>query len=244
MDKIKVSICVTSYNRSEQTIRSFKDVLHHSMVDEVVIVDDCSDLGHYNTLKYMVDRINVELSSTKVYLFRNEKNLDCYRNKRRAIELARNEWVIILDSDNIIDTEYLNFLRFYLHGGISRNTIIQPSFAKPSFDFRKYAGFWISTLNVWQYIDDPSFEVMLNAMNYCVNRDQYLQVFDESVDPVTSDSIYQNYNWFKSGGMMYVAKGVEYEHPISQDSHYKHNHKRTPPGFHEDIVQRIRDFKK
>jgi hypothetical protein len=84
---------------------------------------------------------------------------------------------------------------------------------------------------------------MLNAMNYFVHRDEYLRVWDGSIDPVTSDSLFQNYNWLKAGNEISVLPELEYEHRVHSGSHYQNNVRRTPRGFHESIIQKLKELR-
>jgi hypothetical protein len=137
---------------------------------------------------------------------------------------------------------WINYIVNLWIGAINR--ILNPSFAKPHFDFRMHQCTLIDKSNVHEYyMHSGSFQTMLNAMNYFVNRDEYLRVWDGSIDPVTSDSLYQNYNWLKAGNSIYVVPGLEYEHRVHSGSHYQNNVRRTPQGFHESIVQKLKELK-
>lgn len=230
-----ISLCLTTYNRTDLLYESFRQLINDERISEIVIVDDASPEEVYQTIAWQTKALE------KVKLYRNETNLDCYRNKKRAVELAMNEWVIIGDSDNIFTPEYVNAL-FSMDGWASR-TVYQPSFAKPHFDFRVYSGKFIDRTNVNQFMGDATFQTMLNAMNYFVNKDEYLRVWDGSIDPITSDSIFQNYNWLKGDNSIYVVPGLIYEHRVHNQSHYQNNVRRTPRGFHESIVQKIKDLR-
>lgn len=231
-----ISLCLTTYNRTDLLYESFLQLVNDDRISEIVIVDDASPEEVYQTIAWQTKAI------PKVKLYRNETNLDCYRNKKRAVELASNEWVIIGDSDNVFTPEYVE--RLYLDGFIwNSKVIMQPSFAKPHFDFTKYNLQIVGNANVSHFMVDPTFQTMLNAMNYFVNRDEYLRVWDGSVDPVTSDSIFHNYNWLKAGNSIYVVPGLHYEHRVHDQSHYQNNVRRTPRGFHESIVQKLKDLR-
>jgi glycosyltransferase involved in cell wall biosynthesis len=99
----KISLAITSHNRSNKTIRSFSNVLSDDRITEIIIVDDHSDDKNFNDLS---NQINL-LKSPKLKIHRNTKNLGAFLNKCRAIDLTSNDWVILLDSDNIIDIHYL-----------------------------------------------------------------------------------------------------------------------------------------
>jgi hypothetical protein len=182
-------------------------------------------------------------SIPKVKLFRNEKNLDCYRNKRESVDRAANEWVIVFDSDNIMTKSYIDRVENLFVAGLNKKTIYQPSFAKPHFNFTRHEGLLVDQTNVGKRLTDDTFGTMLNAMNYFVSREEYLRVWDGSIDPVTSDSIFHNYNWLKAGNSIYVVPGLEYEHRVHNGSHYQNNVRRTPQGFHESIIQKLKELK-
>lgn len=216
-------------------LQSFEWVVDDPRVNEIVIVDDASTNNSSGYVIGLEHRYRPKVKS-----FVNEKNLDCYRNKREAISKATNEWVIILDSDNIITKEYIDRIEELWAAGLNTKTVYQPSYAKPHFNFTAYESFLIDKHNVGKYMADPFFSTMLNAMNYFVNKEEYLRVWDGSVDPVTSDSIFQNYNWLKAGNNIYVVPGLEYEHRVHNGSHYQNNVRRTPHGFHQEIENKIK----
>jgi glycosyltransferase involved in cell wall biosynthesis len=231
-----ISLCLTTYNRTDLLFESFQQVIDDDRISEIVIVDDHSPMEVFNTIHEHTKDI------PKVKLYRNEKNLDCYRNKREAVSKATNEWVIIFDSDNIMTKGYVDrvsSLDWVGHKGV----VYQPSFSKPHFDFRRYEAQVVNRSYVAYLMNDGTFQTMLNAMNYFVNRDEYLRVWDGSVDPVTSDSIFQNYNWLKAGNSIYVVPGLEYEHRVHNGSHYQNNVKRTPRGFHDSIIQKLKELR-
>jgi glycosyltransferase involved in cell wall biosynthesis len=235
--QMNISLCITTYNRTELLFESFEQVINDPRVSEIVIVDDHSPIGLFTDISYKLQ------DNDKVKLFRNDVNLDCYRNKREAVSKATNEWVIIFDSDNIMTRQYIDRIENLFIGGLNAKTVYQPSFAEPHFNFTKYEGTLVDKSNVGKYLVDATFGTMLNAMNYFVNRDEYLRVWDGSVDPVTSDSIYQNLNWFKGGNNMYVVPGLTYSHRVHDGSHYQNNHKRTPRGFHQEVEQQLKALK-
>jgi glycosyltransferase involved in cell wall biosynthesis len=234
--QMNISLCIPTYNRTGLLFDSFREVVTDDRVSEIVIVDDCSNDEIFTTVAWFCKDI------PKVKLFRNEKNLDCYRNKREAISKATNEWVIIFDSDNVISKSYIDRIENLYVAGLNQNILYQPSFAEPNFNFIKYEGLLLTKDNAGKYMHDYTFQTMLNAMNYFVHRDEYLKVWDGKVDPVTSDSIFQNFNWLNSGNGIYVVPELKYHHRVHSGSHYQNNVRRTPRGFHEDIVNKLKQL--
>lgn len=228
----QISIAIPTWNRYELTLEVFKDAIDDERVAEVVISDDCSDLDLYYTLKAAVS------SMPKVRLHRNLSNQDCYFNKFIAISLCKSEFVCIIDSDNHIDKGYLDAI----YGEEwKQDVILAPSYAKPQFDYRAYSGVTVGKENVNEYFEKPMFQTALNTMNFFINRDEYLTVFDDSVDPVTSDSIYFNYLWMLHGNKIKFVEGMEYDHLVHSGSHYVNNVSRTG-NFHSEVENKIRQL--
>jgi len=231
-----ISICITSYNRTDLLYESFRQVLNDERISEIVIVDDCSNPVVWAEINQKLGGID------KIKLFRNEKNLGCYRNKREAVSKASNEFVILIDSDNSIGIDYINAVDAH---PFMPNTILQPVFARPHFDLTKFSSQHITKQNVYYFASDPMFTLALNAMNYFVNRDEYLRVWEDCPEPWTSDSILQNYNWLKAGNSIYFCPGLEYLHKVNdygkeEKSHYQTNNKRTAKGFHEGLIRKLK----
>lgn len=234
VDKRKVSLCIPTYNRVEMTIESFSKVYFDDRIDEIVIVDDASEIEKYLALKEICDAL------PKIHLYRNLTNQDCYTNKMISLTYARNDWAILLDSDNEINKSYLDKIYSYKW---QNDTVYTPDFAKPNFDFTAYSGLLISKENVAKHIGKPMLETMLNAANFFVNRHKYGEVWDRMTDPVTSDSIYMMSRWLVAGNKIQVVPGLQYEHRIHDGSHYRTNVHRTPHNFHETILNNLRALK-
>lgn len=230
----KISLCIPTFNRVDMTLQAFENVYEDERISEIIIVDDASDWGMFTELKEFCELI------PKIKLYRNLTNQDCYRNKMTSISYATNKWCILLDSDNVIDKDYLDRI---FEQEWEEDTILTPCFAKPTFDFRPYENLLIKKENVAEYIDKPMFETMLNAANYFINKNQYLKVWDSNIDPVTSDSIYFILKWLEAGNGVLVVSNLQYEHRIHGGSHYQNNVARTPQGFHESILNNLRELK-
>lgn len=214
------------------TVNSFSKVLNDPRINEIVIVDDASDDIIYKKLQRLTQH-------PKIKLFRNQQNKGCYFNKQQAVKEASNEWVILFDSDNTLTKEYLDAL-FSVEWRV--NTIYAPEFARPVFDYRHFSGCWIDKTNACTFIGQKMFDCMINTCNYFVNKQEYLRIFDSHIEPWTADTIYQNYNWMKAGNSIHVLKGMQYEHLIHDQSHYKKYHHKTGNLFRE-IEKRIKMLK-
>lgn len=233
MDKRKITLAITTFNRYKETLESFVQVANDDRISEIVIVDDASDIAIYKQLERAVS------FSPKVSLYRNEVNLDCYQNKRQAVSLATNEWVIIFDSDNQITTDYID--KLYSISKWDNKTAYMPSWAQPLFDYRPYQGLTLSSKNIAAWIDKPMLETCCNCMNYFVNRYEYLEVWKGDINPHTYDSLYQNYNWFAAGNKMYIVPDMFYTHVVHNQSHYRLNVHKSG-NLREELVSKIKQL--
>lgn len=235
MDTNIISVAFTSYNRTDLLFEAVAPFLDDERVGEIVISDDCSSEDIYAEI---VAKYN---DTDKVKIFRNEVTKDCYYNKRQAVKRASNDWVALLDSDNIFGRDFIDAL--FSQRPWNQSWAYAPEFARPHFNFTGISGTAISRNNVASVLPNGNCSTMLNAMNYFVNRDEYLRVWDASTDPVTSDSLFQNYNWIKGGNTIYVTPGLQYGHRVHDGSHYKQNVRRTPQGFHDEIIEKLKRMK-
>lgn len=81
---------------------------------------------------------------------------------------------------------------------------------------------------------------MINTMNYFVNRDEYLRVWDKDMkEPWTADSAYQNYRWLEAGNMIHVLAGLQYEHRVHDGSHYQEHNRKTGKLF-DQVMDKMR----
>jgi glycosyltransferase involved in cell wall biosynthesis len=232
-----LSLCITNHNRDRMLIESFHQVLKDDRVSEIIIVDDYSEDRFYNKVKDLTKGMD------KVKLFRNRKNLGCYKNKREAIAQAQNEFVIIFDSDNVMTTGYIDKI---FEQEWDKDVILAPDYVH-SFDYRHFSGHTISKATVSNYTRQPRFDCLINTMNYFVHRDNYLKVWDGSIEPWTADTIYQNFRWLESGRTIHVLKGLEYDHRIKHEvrqegSHYMQHNRKTGNLFNT-IMDKLKRMK-
>lgn len=228
-DDRRISLVIPNYNRVDMLLQSFEKVYNDERISEIIVSDDHSEAGVY----YELEKLFAHLP--KVKMFRQDINVDCYLNKRQAVELATNDFVILFDSDNILGTDYLD--RVFEHEW-EADTILAPYFAKPHFDYRAFGNLVISKNNVASLMKEKMFSTLLNTCNYFVCRKQYLNFFDDSVDPVTSDSEYFNYCWLAGGNKIKVVAGMEYFHRVHDESHFKINNRRTN-GFDQIVKEKL-----
>lgn len=238
---MNISVCFTSFNRTDLLYQAVEPFLNDERVTEVVISDDHS---REEVISQIWERY---YNIPKVKTYKNEVNLDCYHNKAKAIERATNEWVCILDSDNIFTKAYVDRIENLWVAGLNPKHIYHPEFARPHFNFTHISGKALHRTNIAELISNPDsghiVGTMLNAMNYFVNRLEYLRIFDPDMRPVTSDSIYQNYRWLNAGNSIYVVPDFQYEHRVHDGSHYREKVRQTPMGLHDSIMEKLKTMR-
>lgn len=211
---LKLSLAITHYNRYELLLKSFAGVIDHHLIDEIVIVDDCSRDEHWKPLS------RLHLFNPKIKVFRNAQNVGMLKNKSNAVNLCLNDWVILFDSDNVLTNEYLNVIPT---NGLDPNTIYMPDFARPQFDYQQFAGKYIHSENLKEFHRNDTFWTMLNTCNYLVPRDNYLKVFEHSKVVKETDTLWFAYLWLKAGFGFQVVRGMQYDHLVHTGSGWLQN---------------------
>ena len=230
----KISICIPTYERISMLFDSFDAVYDDERVSEIIIVDDASSLDTFESIRKNC------FSLTKVKLYRNANNRDCYENKHVSLSYASNDCCILLESDNKISKEYID--RLFEHKW-ENDIVYAPVFAKPHFDYRAFSGQLISKENVASFMSAESFSTALNTANYFVNRNNYIKVWTDEINPVTADSIFMNYRWLDAGFKILFVPGLEYEHRVHGGSHYQNNVHRTPTGLLNEIESKLKSMR-
>lgn len=231
----KISICIPTYQRTDLLFKSFEQVYDDDRVDEIVIVDDASDMEIFEQIRQR------SFNLPKIKLHRNVQNRDCYENKYTALSFASNDWCILLDSDNMIGKDYLD--KIFEIENWEPDTVYAPVFAYPSFDYRSYSGMIISKQNVSKFINKPLFSTALNTANYFVYKINYLKVWSPDINPVTTDSIFMSLQFFKNDMNIFFVPGLQYFHRVHSGSHYQNNISKTPTGLLDKILKELRELK-
>lgn len=227
---LKLSLCITTYNRPELTIEAFEKVYNDPRIDEIVIVDDCSDMENMGALCSKVSLLP-QLNDNaygKIKIHRNAENIGMSRNKAKALEYATNDWCILFDSDNVLDVDYLDafYKEFEYATSLGMNPnhfIFCPDFAKPDFNYTKYAGTLYNKANVASYINYDDFNCLMNTCNYIVHRPTYLKSYIYNPDHIASDTIWHNYNHLIAGGGFIVVSNMQYFHRVHKESGFMQN---------------------
>jgi glycosyltransferase involved in cell wall biosynthesis len=229
----KISLCLTNWNRYELLLKSFEKVLFDERVSEIVISDDCSDKDIYEKVLAYAGLY------PKIKVYRNENRLGVHGNKHQSVIRATGEWCIVFDSDNEISKEYIDKL---LECQWKPTRILAPDFAEPAFDYRMFSDIVFMRKNVRLYIGKRRFDALLNTMNYFVNREHYLEVWQSKPDIIGADSIFFNYLWLNSGREIQVIRNLRYKHLVHDASYYQSVARASVPltRHYEVLLKRMR----
>src|SRR5690606_20219371 len=100
------SFVIPTYNRSQKVVRSIDSVLKQSdwqLYAEILVVDDGSTDSTQEVLKDYVTRHQIKL-------IKHEKNKGVAAAKNTGIQNASFEYVVLLDSDDELCENGLNYL--------------------------------------------------------------------------------------------------------------------------------------
>lgn len=100
-----VSVLMTVYNREKYIAEAIESVLNSSLSDfELIIVDDGSSDGSLAKAERFAEK------EGRIKLYRNEKTLGQFSNRKRAASLASGSYLKYLDSDDFIYTHGLEMM--------------------------------------------------------------------------------------------------------------------------------------
>lgn len=203
-----LTLAITTWNRYEMLLESFAGVIDDPRIDEILIMDDCSEVEYWNKIK------ELPKFNPKIKVVRQLENRGMSVNKRDAVFNSKNDWVILFDSDNIIGKDYLNAIE---KARLIPAVIYCPSFAKPNFDYRAYENMMFDKVGK-PPLNEPMCNCLFNTCNYVVNRNSYLEVWQENKEMRGSDTIWFNYLWMKAGYYFAVIPGMHYIHRVHPGS--------------------------
>lgn len=97
---MKISIITASYNYENYIKETVQSVLSQTYNDwEMIIVDDCSTDNSIDVIKSYNDN--------RIKLFVNENNLGLKETLKRGIKEASSDWIVFLESDDVLAPDYL-----------------------------------------------------------------------------------------------------------------------------------------
>lgn len=238
-----ISLAIPNFNRSDLVIEAFIQVINNDLINEIVIVDDCSIVNVFDKLTVLI----ADLNNDKISLYRNNMNLKPLMNKYETVKKCNNDWVILLDSDNIINNDYIEIIsKLDKEDDIiyTPETLYKINNDGIGWTYKEFNDIIINKNNVKNYIDSSNFETCLNTGNYCFNRKKYIDIIVDNHNDIKlsiNDAIYFSYLWLLSGNKIKVVPGLHYIHRIHNGSWYLNNYDGCTASTFE-LKRRIREL--
>lgn len=247
----KISLAIPEYNTSQYFIDCIKYALEDDFVDEIVVNDDCSSEDHFKNLINIIHGLN----SSKIKLFRNQINLNAFRNKYLTVKNCKNDWVYLLDSDNHPFEESYQIIRtipdnnpnicFCPQNLFCKNDNVSDYENISNYDF----GYDIIGIEESKEALNKGvewFNWFVNSGNYIFNKNTYLQFlkepFENSDTPLLhADTAAVFYYWLKNGGKFKVVKGLRHNHRLRPDSNWHScgNNSNLSVNYYETAIKNL-----
>ena len=115
------TVITVTYNSSLFVRDAIESVLASTFTDfELIIGDDCSTDNTWEIIN--------EYNDPRIVKYRNEINLREYPNRNKALNMARGEWVIFIDGDDLIFEHGLLVFSEYINSNPDVSMIIQKNY--------------------------------------------------------------------------------------------------------------------
>jgi glycosyltransferase involved in cell wall biosynthesis len=215
-----LSIAIATMNRWEFLKDSLPVYLNRPEVKEVILCDengeDCaaakaSALGTHPKLRLVV----------------NEKRLGIYQNKRKALSLAKGEWVAVLDSDNYFPDEWFDVLEEILPKNSPKQILASAEFKNSNLDTgevtmpcKQFSG-CVFDKKTWNRVfEQPKWNFLLNDGNWVVHYTalEHLPKDVPSESLHAADAIWMLRQWIKGGFSIWYVPELSYIHTVHKGS--------------------------
>jgi hypothetical protein len=223
------SLCIPTMDRFDKFLsRYLPKYLANEYVNEIIITDENGN---------DIEKIKSAFpNNSKLVLIKNERRLGPFLNKHKACSFAKNEWIVLMDSDNFAYKEYFKIVKDYIAQlGDQKNIILAPSKAQPNFDYSHLSGFIykkgsFATNNQMEGQNIKSYNcssvVLMNTGNYVINKSLFDKLnlhneYDNIQKSSACDVIYFNTLLFEQLDLhMHIVPDLVYEHVVHDGSIY------------------------
>jgi hypothetical protein len=203
--------------------------VNNDLIQEIIITDE-----NGNDVEKIKNKYG---ENQKLTLIKNEDRLGPFLNKLKACKYAKNEWIVLMDSDNFAPEEYFITAKKYIENEIKdqKNIILAPSKARPNFNYSHLSGFiykngsFKTNLMKENTLIKPEnciSVILMNTGNYVINKYliDNLNINDEikNINQSSScDVIYFNTLLFEQLDLnLHVVPNLEYDHVVHNGSIY------------------------
>jgi glycosyltransferase involved in cell wall biosynthesis len=161
----------------------------------------------------------------KLRLYKNERRLGIYENKKKCLSLATTEWVALLDSDNIFGDDWFEALH-YLDFSDEKRIFASADFKSvnvktgaTTHECRKFRGLVLDPRTWNETLTQTKWNFLLNDGNWIVPRSVIETLPDVRSDTLqAADAIFMARCFVKGGYSIYYVPGLEYTHLVHPGS--------------------------
>jgi len=217
---MQLTIAIPTMRRWSFLKDSVPAYLARPEVAEVIVSDETGE--DYELLhKAFGDHV----TSKKLRLYKNERRLGIYENKKKCLSLATTDWVALLDSDNIFGDDWfeaLHYIDFSEKNRIFASADFKSVNVKTgaiSYECRKFRGLVLDPRTWNETLEQPKWNFLLNDGNWIVPRsviDCLPDVRSETLQ--AADAIFMARCFVKAGYCIYYVPGLEYTHLVHPGS--------------------------
>lgn len=163
----------------------------------------------------------------KLRLFKNPARLGIYENKLKAASIATQDWIAVLDSDNLFTNEWFETLHTIPFDTNAKTIIASADFksvntetGKVSYTCKQFSGLTLNATNWNSTLRKPGWNFLLNDGNWIIPKAAVaaLPTNVKSCDLEAADAIYMLRQFVMSGFNVYYAPDLEYTHIVHPGS--------------------------
>ena len=108
----KISLVIPVFNESTEIDNFFSDIknCNFNLINEIILVDDCSTDNSYELLKKAINEFSVESFKINFILIKNSKNRGYGLSIKKGVNKSNNDSIAIIDLDRTYKIEDLNYI--------------------------------------------------------------------------------------------------------------------------------------
>jgi hypothetical protein len=218
------SLCIPTIDRYDTFLSIYlPKYIENELINEIIICDENGD--DVNKIKS-----NNSINCSKLKLYINEAKLGPFLNKQKCCQLATNEWIVLMDSDNFADYDYFKIGKSFIETHIensNKSVILCPSFAKPNFNYTNLEGLCLKREIFELLKNKENVMILMNTGNYIINK--YLidtiNLSNEDMEIIHNSSacdvILLNTILFEQFNLqMFIVPKLHYSHVVHAGSTY------------------------
>tara|TARA_X000001036_G_scaffold440085_1_gene494294 strand:+ start:694 stop:1572 length:879 start_codon:yes stop_codon:yes gene_type:complete len=189
-EKNFISVGIPTYNSSNYLNECIKSVISKKRINQIIISDDKSKENEIEKIEEIIKKFK-DNSNKDIRLIKNNANLGAFANKLKLIKESTNNFVYILDSDNIAGKNLDLIISKIFKTNNNSNYLFQPNIMYQFSQYPNIAKFisnFQKKYSVKFLPNDTSLDIKDIKDSLILNPGSYeLKNFVESVDDLNSN---------------------------------------------------------